>query len=589
MQPVNNAIQTGRNTPPVVSRSGFSVPSTSNWDHNSFLSAGTSSHNIALLSQAAQIRGAIALLQTQHQSIMASFGSPTDHQHQVPCPHLQNLPTESMAPGAINMPARTFLPPMRPHNLLPTPAHGQPYIQLDLNSPAAHQRLQQLQCGGPHQHRHTYSDSIHTDYSSNTTPNYPLNSAHHGAQCHPVLTHHQPASRTLQSQPETPQPRGLQLRPDARKNDAGNGASSTFMSALVSARDGGVGAAHSLGGGGGGGDGSDLQQRGRDQGRPVNLTGKAGLDTAVRPARANPPPDLRVPVTSPKPCPAAAHAPPPQAARTIYRARPPADDLRCGRARELSEALAARHGVTAKTIRDVWNRRSVQAAPSLPSRPNHPTPPPHPHRPIPIHINAQISLPLGPTPLFTTVTLRFLAGQPDWAARRRQHVGAGNAAAVDGRGARALRRRPAPQERPHPRSRRERRLRQRGRLCRWPSPPVRGRLRLGQLRGGPAGGGSGASVGGRGVAGLGLAECDNCDKYHTGGMETRASPIESRRTGWSRLAPAPARDSESSVSSEPAGPSSGTGRPVVGGPPRAGVRWDSEDGRPVRDCECCPA
>ena len=47
----------------------------------------------------------------------------------------------------------------------------------------------------------------------------------------------------------------------------------------------------------------------------------------------------------------------PQAARAIYRERPPADDLRWGRARELTDALAARHGVTPKTIRDVWNRR----------------------------------------------------------------------------------------------------------------------------------------------------------------------------------------------------------------------------------------
>mmetsp|Transcript_84819 Transcript_84819/g.226333 ORF Transcript_84819/g.226333 Transcript_84819/m.226333 type:complete len:176 (-) Transcript_84819:4-531(-) len=45
-----------------------------------------------------------------------------------------------------------------------------------------------------------------------------------------------------------------------------------------------------------------------------------------------------------------------EAACSIYRARPTPDDLRAGRARELSLALAARHGVTAKTIRDIWNR-----------------------------------------------------------------------------------------------------------------------------------------------------------------------------------------------------------------------------------------
>ena len=50
-----------------------------------------------------------------------------------------------------------------------------------------------------------------------------------------------------------------------------------------------------------------------------------------------------------------------QAARAIYRARPPAADLRGGRARDLSDALAARHGVTAKTIRDVWNRGCAAA------------------------------------------------------------------------------------------------------------------------------------------------------------------------------------------------------------------------------------
>ena len=55
-------------------------------------------------------------------------------------------------------------------------------------------------------------------------------------------------------------------------------------------------------------------------------------------------------------------------ARAIYRERPPAKALRGGRARDLSDALAARHGVTAKTIRDVWNRGCAAAVASSRSR-----------------------------------------------------------------------------------------------------------------------------------------------------------------------------------------------------------------------------
>eukprot|EP00291_Cryptomonas_curvata_P015073 CAMPEP_0172153148 /NCGR_PEP_ID=MMETSP1050-20130122/1262_1 /TAXON_ID=233186 /ORGANISM="Cryptomonas curvata, Strain CCAP979/52" /LENGTH=197 /DNA_ID=CAMNT_0012821609 /DNA_START=95 /DNA_END=684 /DNA_ORIENTATION=+ len=193
-------------------------------DHNSVLLGGTTSQNIALLTQAAQIRGAIALLQTQHQSIMSSFGSPFDHQNQVPCPRLQNTSTEPMASGAIYSPAHTLLPPMRSHDLLPAPVQGQPYIQLGDSLLSAQQRFH-VQYGGPLQHRQILSDPIHADYSGNITQNYPLAATHHGAPRHPALLHQLPASRP--SPADAPQPRGasiLKPRPAARQNDAGDGA-----------------------------------------------------------------------------------------------------------------------------------------------------------------------------------------------------------------------------------------------------------------------------------------------------------------------------------------------------------------------------
>jgi hypothetical protein len=305
MQPVNNAFQTGRNFPSVVSNSGFSIPSNSNMDHSSLLLGGPYGQNFALFSQAAQIQRAIALLQTQHQSIMLSFGSPSNQQLQAPCPPLQNLSTESMVSGAIYSHLPAIQHPMLSFDLL----HGtqaQSYRQLDHNSLPAHPACT-VQYGGPHQHQQIHNSPIHADHSSTVTENYPLGAAYHGGPS--GMPPQPPASRP--SPVEPPQP---EISPAARQSYACDQAAavSTFQSALASAR-----AQESDGGSDGGGGGKSgaggecgVREQGRGGGRPANPAGKAVLDAAVRPARASTPraskpharrPHIRIPSVPPLP------------------------------------------------------------------------------------------------------------------------------------------------------------------------------------------------------------------------------------------------------------------------------------------------
>ncbi len=228
------------------------------------------------------------MLQTQHQSIISSFGSPHEQQQQGPCPSLQNLSTQSMAQGSIYSPAHNFLPSTLSHDFLPVPAQGQPYIQQNL--PSTHPRFPVLY-GGPHQHRQILASSIPSGYGSNITPKYPLEEAYHGSPRHPAPLQQEPASRPSPAAADARQPRIASLlkpSPAARQNNADNKvapASTFFLSAMASARAQESDCGNNDEGGGrkGAGAGSGLQERGR----PVNAAGKAVLDNSVRPARAH--------------------------------------------------------------------------------------------------------------------------------------------------------------------------------------------------------------------------------------------------------------------------------------------------------------